>query len=271
MINTQGDIYQELLQQVKDKKPLIHHLTNYVTVNDCANVVLAIGGSPIMADFIDEIDELVPKADALLVNLGTLNKHRGDSILRACSVANTNHIPIVLDPVGVSASSFRLQILKEIISNYKIAIIKGNASEIRTVAGLASSSKGVDATEGEEVTPAELRKLSHKLNSVIALTGEKDVITYNDNVISIANGSKFLAQLTGTGCMIGSIIATFASVTNDFLSAATLGVLIMGVAGELSHPMALEKGMGSFKISIFDSISKIDENVLRKVAKIYEE
>ncbi|QNO13876.1 hydroxyethylthiazole kinase [Alkalicella caledoniensis] len=267
----QFNTFNTLLQKVKEKKPLVHHLTNYVTVNDCANIVLALGASPIMADYIGEINDILPRADALVVNLGTINEQKAETILKACEIANANNIPVVLDPVGIGVSSFRLGILRKIIGEYKLAVIKGNASEISIIAGLSGESKGVDVGLGDMITPLSLRELSMKLDTVIALTGPTDYITFGEKTITITNGSKYLAQLTGTGCMIGSMIGTFATVTSKYIEAAALGVLIMGVAGDICHDIAQEDGMGSFKVKIFDVVSKIDENVLRKVAKIENE
>lgn len=265
----------QALDGIRSKKPLIHHITNYVTVNDCANAVLAIGASPIMADDIDEVEAITAMSSALVLNIGTLNRRTVDSMLAAGKTANAHNIPVVLDPVGAGASDLRNRTTERLLQDVKLSILRGNMSEIRFVAGLAASTKGVDASDadlegGLQAGVGIARSVAKKLGCVTAITGATDIMSDGDRTVTIRNGSVLLSRVTGTGCMCTSLVGAFAGAVLDPLIAAAGGVLCMGVAGALAAENAGEKGTGSFHVAIIDEISKLEPGVLASRADIHE-
>lgn len=269
----------DLLAKVRDEKPLIHHITNYVTVNDCANITLAIGASPVMADDINEVEEMVSMASSLVLNIGTLNERTIHSMLAAGKKANDLNIPIVLDPVGVGATSYRTGTAKRLIKELNISVIKGNISEISTLYGMDVRTKGVDAEERGDASEDDIqtkieiaKKLAINLNCVIAITGAKDIITDGTKVYIVENGDAIMARITGTGCMCTSLIGSYAAVANNPLDAALAGILSMGMAGEIAKEKLSisNKGTGSLKVEIMDSIYNLNKDILVKKGKVYE-
>lgn len=253
------------VETVRMKKPLVHHITNYVTVNDCANVTLAIGGSPIMADDALEVAEITAMSQALVLNMGTLNERTVASMLSAGQTANEKGIPIIFDSVGAGASQFRNQTAKTIIENLKCAVIRGNISEIRFLVGIASTTKGVDASADDASSIEEAQRIADQLATVhkciVVITGATDVISDGRRKILVHNGCPEMSRITGTGCMLTSLIASFCGGSPEHLfHATTTAVLTMGIAGEL----ALEQtaGTGSFRIALIDEISRIDRETL---------
>ncbi len=268
------NIYNSLLK-VKEKNPLVHHITNYVTVNDCANIVLAIGGSPVMADDEREVEEMVSIASSLVINIGTLNSRTVQSMLLAGKRANKLNIPVVLDPVGVGATSYRTEVAKKLIEEVHFSVIRGNLSEIKNIAGIKVATKGVDTSEiGDTSSKMKDEKeiaqqLSKKLNAVIAITGEVDCVSSKDKNYYIANGHKILSEITGTGCMCSSLIGSFCGAESDYLMAAVAGIASMGIAGEIAYEKTKNLGIGSFKASLMDSIYNLDLNIYKERSKIY--
>lgn len=262
------------LAQLRQRKPLIHHITNYVTVNDCANSVLAIGASPIMADDLDEVADITGIASALVLNIGTLNARTVQSMLAAGKAANARRIPVVLDPVGAGASALRNQTTRQLLEEVKITILRGNISEIRFVAGLKASTKGVDASEADlndtEDDQAIATAVAKNFNCVTAITGVTDILSDGRRTLLIKNGSKLLSQVTGTGCMCTSLVGAFCGAGNEPLIAAAGGVLTMGVVGELAAETVGLQGTGSFRTALLDEISRLTPETLSKRAKIHE-
>lgn len=262
----------ELLLNVKTKKPLVHHITNYVTVGDCANICLAIGGSPIMADEIEEVNDITSISSCLILNIGTLNKRTVESMVTAGLKANACRIPVILDPVGAGASKFRNETLDLLLKKIKFAVIRGNLSEIRYLLEGSANTKGVDVSPEDMSQNISLiaNRCAEKLNCVIAITGKTDVVSDGQRVLCIDNGHELLSSITGTGCMCTSLIGTFSGANSDILLSATAGILCMGIAGEIAYEVASNQGLGSFRISIMDEISRLNEQTLTKGAKIYE-
>lgn len=269
----------DLLAKLREEKPLVHHITNYVTVNDCANITLAIGASPVMADDINEVEEMVSMASSLVLNIGTLNERTIHSMLAAGKKANDLNIPIVLDPVGVGATSYRTGTAKRLIKELNISVIKGNISEIATLYGMDVRTKGVDAEERGDASEDDIqtkieiaKKLAINLNCVIAITGAKDIITDGTKVYIVENGDAIMARITGTGCMCTSLIGSYAAVANNPLDAALAGILSMGMAGEIAKEKLSisNKGTGSLKVEIMDSIYNLNKDILVKKGKVYE-
>lgn len=262
-----------LTDELRNKAPLVHNITNYVTVNDVANALLAIGASPIMADDMDETADITAISSALVINIGTLNKRTIASMIASGKKANELAIPVVFDPVGAGASKLRNDTTKEILEQIKIAILRGNLSEVSFVAGLAVSTKGVDSSEADEKNDsvAVAKAVAKKLNCVVAITGAVDVISDGERVVKIANGHKMLSRVTGTGCMTTALVGAFAGAGKDYFTAAVGGVASMGIAGEIAFEKAGEIGTGSFHMAIIDALSQLDGELMAGRAKLDEE
>ncbi|MGH4123671.1 MAG: hydroxyethylthiazole kinase [Clostridium sp.] len=270
----------ELLNSVKEKNPLVHHITNYVTVNDCANITLAIGGSPVMAEDINEVSDMVSLSSSLVINIGTLNSTSVQSMLKAGKRANELNIPVILDPVGAGATAYRTDTAKKIISEVKLAVIRGNLSEIKTIYGIEAKTKGVDACDSDPKNgnePAEekemARALASKLNTVVAITGAVDIITDGETLYTVSNGHKIMAKVTGTGCMCTSLIGCYLGAGDSNLLAALSGIVSMGIAGEIAYD-GLDKnngGTGTLKVKIIDATYNLSQIEIIERSKINEE
>jgi hydroxyethylthiazole kinase len=264
-----------LINNIREAKPLVHHITNYVTVNDCANITLAIGASPIMADDIEEVQEIIDISQSLVLNIGTLNNRTIDSMLAAGKKANERKIPVVLDPVGAGVSKLRNKTVNKLLEQINFSVIRGNMSEIRFIAGLSATTKGVDASETDLAVSAQngvriAKSLADKLGCVIAITGATDIISSGKQTVCIENGHKMLGAVTGTGCMCSSLIGSFCGASTDYFIAATSGILCMGIAGEIAFENVGQKGNGAFHMGIMDEISKLNAETLIRRANIYE-
>lgn len=264
----------ELLSEIKNKKPLIHNITNYVTVNDCANAVLGIGASPIMADDIAEAADITAISSALVINIGTLNYRTVEAMLASAKKANEIGVPVVFDPVGAGASLLRNETTQKILSKVKISVLRGNMSEIAFVAGLNATTKGVDASDKDINSNDGVDmaiSVAKKLRCVVAITGVIDIISDGQHVVKISNGHKMLSNVTGTGCMTTALVGSFCgATTEDYFSAAIGGVVSMGIAGEIAFEKAGGNGTGSFHIAIIDAISQLNNNIIVERAKINE-
>lgn len=257
------------LTSIKEKSPLIHHITNYVTVNDCANIVLAIGGSPVMADDLEEVAEMVGFASALVLNIGTLNSRTIESMLVAGRRAKELGVPVILDPVGVGATKLRTDTAEKLIKELKPEVIRGNMSEIKVLAGQNVAIKGVDSLADEQGGSIIARTFAFELNCVIAITGKTDVVSDGRQVCLLDNGHRILADVTGTGCMTSSLVATFCGVTKDYFTASVAGIISMGLAGEMSQASLRHgEGIGTFRSRLFDSIYNLSPETLAKEGKI---
>lgn len=277
MVNSTIKKAADLLDKVRDKSPLVHNITNYVTVNDCANILIAIGASPIMADDVREVSDIVSIASALVINIGTLNDRTVESMLIAGKRANELNIPVILDPVGVGASNFRNSTAKTILDNVKISVLRGNISEIKFISGLKSYTKGVDAGEsdlnsGSKESETIAYNLSKTLGCIVAITGVSDVISDGNKTVVLNNGNKMLSKVTGSGCMTTALIGAYlGAASEDPFSAAVAGILTMSIAGEISFEKNGKKGTGNFHIGIIDAVSNMTSMMLKRRAKIQEE
>lgn len=263
----------KLLENLRKTVPLVHNITNYVTVNDVANAVLAIGASPIMADDIQEAADITAISNALVLNMGTLNKRTVGSMLAAGKRANGLGIPVVFDPVGAGASMLRNETAREITQRVTLSVIRGNLSELSFIAGLGASTKGVDSAQEDEKNDSVsvAKAAAQKLKCIAALTGKVDVITDGTRVIQIENGHPMLSKVTGTGCMATALTGAFAGACGgDFLTAAAAGVCSMGIAGELAYEAAGAKGTGSFHTAVIDALSKLGAALMKERARLYE-
>ncbi len=253
------------LAAVKEKRPLVHHLTNYVTANDSANITLAVGASPVMAADPSEAVDMAAHAAALVLNIGTLSAAAVDTMVAAGKRAGELGIPVVFDPVGAGATPARTAAAERIIRETRPTVVRGNAAEIRAVSGLKAGIRGVDAVgdqaDGEEVA----RSLARRLGCVVALTGRIDIVAAGGRVCRIANGHPWLAHVTGTGCMATSLIGCCCGTGADPYVAAAAGLTAMGVAGELAHrSLGPGDGIGTFRVRLFDAVFALTaDTVLR--------
>ncbi|WP_236896075.1 hydroxyethylthiazole kinase [Clostridium beijerinckii] len=264
-----------LLNEVRNKKPLVHNITNYVTVNDCANILLAIGASPIMADDIKEAADITKISSALVINIGTLNERTIESMIASGKKANELNIPVVFDPVGAGASEFRNSTTKRLLEEVKISVLRGNMSEIKFISGLGSTTKGVDASENDARTGNDegvevAKSLAKKLQCTVAITGVTDIISDGERVVILENGTKMLSNVTGTGCMTTALIGAFCGAGSDYFIGAVSGIISMGISGEIALDKAGKIGTGSFHIAIIDAISNLTSNIIEKMNKIKE-
>ncbi|MDH3068681.1 hydroxyethylthiazole kinase [Akkermansia sp. N21169] len=262
----------KLIDDVRDNKPLVHHITNYVTVNDVANAVLALGGAPVMADEFEDAVEMAGMASSLVLNMGTLNRRTIDSMVAAGKRANERGIPVVFDPVGAGATSLRNETARMLLQEVKMAVVRGNLSEISFIAGLKAVTRGVDSgeTEAGANSSAIARTAAGMWNCSVAMTGAIDVITDGRKTIGIANGHPMMARVTGTGCMASALVGTCAGATDDMLLAALAGTAAMGIAGELAWERTGDKGTGSFRTALMDALSIMEQSTMEQWARFHE-
>lgn len=256
---------KSVFESLETKKALIHHITNYVTVNDCANVVLAIGASPIMADEVREVSAMVSICDALVLNIGTANERTIDAMLEAGKTANAKGLPLVLDPVGVGATPFRHESVEKLMEALTFSVIRGNMAEIKTIAGLEAKSAGVDSLEEESDGSLIAQKLAKKLGCVIAITGKIDIVSDGTVCFALENGDVALTNITGTGCMSTSLIGSFLGASKNALGSAIAAILTMSIAGEIADK---SQGMGTFHTSLMDAISQMNADTVIQRGKI---
>lgn len=267
----------DLLEKVREGAPLVHHITNYVTVNDCANITLGIGASPVMADDINEVEDMTSIASSLVINIGTLNSRTVECMLKAGKKANELGIPVILDPVGAGATPYRTKVAKTIMDNIELAVIRGNLSEIKTLYGINTKTRGVDSLDytsiKDELEKAKLlaKEFSKRVGSIIAITGAVDIVTDGNIIYTVENGHKIMSKITGAGCMCSSLIGSYLGTHEDNLLAALSGVVSMAISGELAYESLKEgEGTGTFKVRLMDNIYNLSKEVIEKRGKINE-
>lgn len=262
--------------QTNKNSPLIHSITNPISINNCANIVLAVGAKPIMAEHPKEVENITKMSKALAVNLGNITDTRIESIYLSGLAAKQFNIPHIIDLVGVGVSELRLEFAKKYIKNCSPYIIKGNMSEIKSILNLPSSPIGVDVGPDDIISDDNLseciaiaKNLAKKTNATIVISGKTDIISDEEDSYIIKNGVKLLSNITGTGCMLNTLIAAFMS-SGKPLSAALLGTLTLTISGELSQHA---KGTGSFIVDLIDNIYSMSFNKFNNMLKyeIYEE
>ncbi|SDX16582.1 hydroxyethylthiazole kinase [Marininema mesophilum] len=256
-------------ENIRTAHPLVYHITNQVTIQDCANITLASGASPVMTSDPGEAAEMARMSQALVLNIGTPSPLQREAMLTAGRAANEKGIPIILDPVGAGATSLRIRLLEALLKTLKFSIIRGNRSEIATLCGHRGG-RGVDA-EGNEldsITP-HFRELSRQTDATISVSGATDYITDGHQEAFVGNGTPLLAQVTGTGCMATSLTACcLASEITPFES-AIIALVATGVAGEKAvSSLSTTEGIGTFRIRFFDEIFHMNTETLSKWRKV---
>ena len=242
-----------LLDEVRRKAPVVHHLTNWVTIYDCANIVKVFGASPVMAHAPEEVEEMVGIASALVLNIGTLTVELVEAMKRAARRANARNIPVVLDVCGAGATRLRNEKCLELLDETRIDIVKGNASEVARVAGEAVATRGVDASEVAKDLVEVGRALARARGNTVVITGKEDIVTDGETTLRIRNGHEMMSRVVGTGCMAASVIGTFVAVEPNRVEAAAAGLVSYEVAAELAARSA--RGPGSFKEALFDAVA----------------
>ncbi len=256
----------ELLERVRERRPLLHHITNVVTINDVANATLALGAQPVMAYAPEEAVEVTRTADALVLNLGTPTPRRLEAMLRCGQVANEARRPVILDPVGAGATSFRIQAATRLLRSLRIALMRGNDAEVAALLSQEALERGVRAPRTAVDRPAMAMGMARRRQLTVAMTGAQDIISDGQRVIVVENGHPLMAQVTGTGCMATAIIAAFVAVSPDPVIAAMAGLVVFGLAGE--HAAQESRGPGTFKPALWDALYQLTPELVRAEARV---
>jgi hydroxyethylthiazole kinase len=253
------------LALIRERKPLVHQITNFVVMNETANATLALGALPVMAHALQEVEEMASVASALVLNIGTLSDEWVEAMVVAGQAANRADVPVVLDPVGAGATAYRTEASKRLLAELRIAVVRGNSAEIATLAGRQAQIRGVEAV-GEAAGPELARQAARALGTVVAITGLVDHVSDGETVNAVANGHELLGAVTGTGCMSTAITGCFLGVRGDDpLAAATEALVAFGVAGEDAAEQA--KGPGSFHAALYDALYDLDPKKLDSRAR----
>jgi hydroxyethylthiazole kinase len=257
------------LRTLREQKPLVHQITNYVVMNETANATLALGALPVMAHAREEVEEMVGLASALVVNIGTLSQPWVEAMLLAGGGASARGIPIVLDPVGAGATAYRTDTARRILEDVRVTVLRGNAGEVATLVGAEAEVRGVESiTAGLE--PAELaREAARQLGLVSSVTGPVDHVSNGERTLAVANGHPLLAAVTGTGCISSALTGCFlAAKPDEPLEAAAEALAALGVAAEDAADGAA--GPGTFHARLYDALAALDPDTLDSRARISE-
>ena len=249
------------LRQLRERKPLVHQITNYVVMNETANATLALGALPVMAHAREEVEEMVGLAGALVLNIGTLSPHWVEAMIAAGKAANAAGIPIVLDPVGAGATRYRTDTTKRVLAEVDVTVLRGNQGEVATLVGVDAEVRGVESiAAGDDA--AELARLAGRnLGLVASVTGAVDHVSNGERILAVANGHELLATVTGTGCMSSAITGCFlAAKREEPVEAAAEALAAFGVAAEDAARDA--EGPGTFHVNLYDALAALDPETL---------
>ncbi|PED73984.1 hydroxyethylthiazole kinase [Bacillus pseudomycoides] len=260
----------KVVETVRESNPLVHNITNVVVTNFTANGLLAVGVSPVMAYAKEEVAEMASIAGALVLNMGTLRPEEVEAMLIAGKSANTHHVPILFDPVGAGATSYRTEVARHIPSEVKLAMIRGNAAEIANVINEKWEIKGVDAGAGNGDVVGIAKQAADELDTVAVITGKEDVVTDGEQTVIIRNGHPILTKVTGTGCLLTSVMGAFAAVEKDYVKAAVAALTFYGVAAEIAAAKTVELGPGSFQIEFLNQLANITVDDIEQYGNIQE-
>lgn len=244
---------EEALRRISGEKPLVHHLTNYVTVNLVANTTLSTGALPVMAHAHEEVEEMVGLASALAVNIGTLDPPFVEAVLLAGKRANERGIPVVLDPVGAGATSYRTRMAERLLSELSIAAVCGNAGEVATLAGLAAEVRGVESLAGDAREAAT--KAAGALGTTVAATGKIDYVSDGESTLAISNGHPLMGRVVGSGCASTAVVGCFAAVGGAETETVAHALAYFGRAGEVAAEGAKEGG--TFEPRLLDALAEL--------------
>lgn len=254
------------LEKIRAQRPLVHNITNYVVMSYTANALLCLGASPVMAHAVEEVEAMVELADALVINIGTLSAPWVDAMFLASRAAIERSIPVVLDPVGAGATAFRTDTARRLLDEFGITVLRGNASEIMALAGLDSTTRGVDSVHATAEARSAAVELANVYKAVVAVTGAEDFITNGPKSARVANGHPLMGRVSGTGCVASSIVAAFCAVQPDPLVAATAGLSVLGIAGELAARD--NPGPGTFQRLLLDALDAMESRNIEEKGRI---
>ena len=256
----------ELLRRLRERKPLVHQITNYVVMNETANATLALGALPVMAHAREEVEEMAALAGALVLNIGTLSPPWVDAMVAAGRAANRHGVPVVLDPVGAGATRYRTETTRRILDEVDVAVLRGNAGEVATLVGVDAEVRGVESIAAGDDPAALARTAAAQLGVVASVTGPVDHVSDGDRVTAIANGHPLLAAVTGTGCMSSALTGCFVAVAGDAFDGAVAALVAFGVAGEDAAVGA--RGPGSFHVGLYDALAALEPDTVDARAKV---
>ncbi|MEA2013710.1 MAG: hydroxyethylthiazole kinase [Thermodesulfobacteriota bacterium] len=264
---TAKDIYLDI-EKIRETSPLIHNITNYVVMNSTANALLAIGASPVMAHAVEEVEEMTGIARALVINIGTLSGPWVQAMLCAVRRAGEFEIPVILDPVGAGATSYRTATCHDLIGAVPPAVIRGNASEIMALTMEEAKTKGVDSSDPSSAALEAAQRLNSNTGSVVCISGEVDYIVGGGSVIQVENGHPIMGKVTGMGCTATALCGAFAAVNPSFSAAAAGAMVVMGISGEIAADGC--KGPGSMQVGFLDALFHLSEDDLTNRIRIGE-
>jgi hydroxyethylthiazole kinase len=257
-MNISADAVYTDIQIIRQHAPLIHNITNFVVMQQTANALLAIGASPIMAHAEEEISDIINLANSLVINIGTLNTHWLNSMQQAVTAAQAKNIPIIIDPVGAGATTFRTQAVHKLLAITNPTVIRGNASEILSLVSKQQTTKGVDSTHNARDVANYAKPLAQKNNCIVVISGAIDICISSNQEIHIHNGHALMSKVTGMGCTATALIAAFCAVNADPLTAAAHAMIVMGITGEIAAQRS--HGPGTFSQNFLDAIYHLNEN-----------
>jgi hydroxyethylthiazole kinase len=254
------------MEKIRTAHPLVHNITNYVVMNFTANVLLALGASPVMAHAREEVEEMVGLANALVLNIGTLSSTWIEAMVAAARCAKRRGLPIVLDPVGAGATRFRTQTALRLLEEAPPAVLRANGSEVLALAGGKGGTKGVDSSAGSGEARQAAVDLAKSFGIVVAVTGVRDFVTDGSKTAVIANGHELMSRVTGTGCAASAVTGAFCAVEEDAFAAATGALAAIGIAGEIAARGAA--GPGSFQIKLLDGLNGLESQNIRDLIRL---
>lgn len=255
------------LEAIREHRPLIHNITNYVVMNETANALLCLGALPVMSHAVGEVEEMVSAAGALVLNIGTLEPDWIDAMEAAGRRANALGVPVVLDPVGAGATRLRTEACRRLLERVKVSVVRGNAAEIAALAGANSEIRGVESisVSGSAETLAE--EFARASGTVAAVTGVVDTVSDGKRTARISNGHFMLGRLVGTGCMSSTVVGAFCAVQPDAFAAAVGGLCTFGIAGEIAAEASGERP-GSFHVELYNALNAVDGVAVRSMGKV---
>ncbi len=259
-------MFGQALQRLRNEAPLVHNITNYVVMNTTANALLALGASPVMAHAMREVEEMVGIARALVLNIGTLSDDWVEAMVLAGRAARARGIPIVLDPVGAGATSYRTATALRLLDEVSPTIVRGNGSEIRALVSSAGQTRGVDSVHGSEESLSAAQALSSARGCVVSVSGATDLIVSGERVARVHNGVALMTRVTGTGCTATAITGAFAALEPSAFLAATQAMAVLGVAGEVAAERAT--GPGSLQLGLLDALAALTPEDLERRVRV---
>lgn len=262
------NVMAENLRSIRNKTPLVQAITNYVTINDCANILLCFGASPAMCEAKTEVEEFVRLISALYINIGTLTEEQREASILAVKRAAELNKPVVLDPVACGAISRKTAIVEELFACGKITVLKGNMGEIKSLAGSQGKVRGVDSIDDGDGGIEACRSLAAKYNTIVVATGPTDIITDGVKTCLVENGTPMLTLITGAGCMAGALTAAAVGACDDKFTAACTALMVMGLAGEIAAGTLPKALPGTFRVKLFDTLYSLNETDVLQGGKI---